>query len=92
VDLSFIPLLEATLNNLWNCVGVGDMVFTGDYIFTIWPTFNIKGGSCDVIASLQGLLFRLRWDAENRADLILSHNSLPPLTFIFELGITLVLS
>ena len=62
--------------------GVGDMAFRRDYIFIIWSAFNIKRGSCDVMPSPKGFLFRLRGDVVNSADLLLSRESINSLTFV----------
>lgn len=62
----------ATLTKLCNHVGLGDIAFKRDYIFTICPTFSIKGGSYDVMPSFQCLLFKLNEDVVNRTDAILT--------------------
>jgi hypothetical protein len=43
VGINFFLWVEATFTSLWNHVGVGDMAFQGDYIFTIWPCLTLRG-------------------------------------------------
>jgi hypothetical protein len=65
---SFRSLSETPFAWLWNCVGIGTMVFWGGSIFRR-PTFSIIGVRCYLMLSLLGLLSIFREDVMHRDDL-----------------------
>jgi hypothetical protein len=51
---------------LWNCIGIGTMVFRGGSILW-WLMFNIKGRRCVLMLSFLGLLSIFREDVDSGA-------------------------